>query len=109
MSPDKIFLRQWTVSLLEAAMADLALEMERIGKMQLFAILRPLLELDGEHGQQEKDAQAAGMSYSAFRVALTRLRRRFGVIIREKVADTLDNPTGEEIDAELRELRHALE
>ncbi len=109
MTPDRIYLRQWAMSLLETAMEDIATEMEHSGKGELFAVLRPLIESEGRHGQQEECARAAGISYQAFRVTLSRLRRRFGIIVRGKVADTLDNPTPAAIDEELLELRRAME
>jgi RNA polymerase sigma-70 factor (ECF subfamily) len=46
------------------------------------------------------------MSVGSIKVAVHRLRRRCGELLREKIAETVESP--EEIDLELRELFAAL-
>lgn len=106
--PDRMYLRNWALVLLERAMQKLDAEMESDTKRELFVLIRPLLE-DDRKQRQENAAAAAGMSYAAFRTALHRIRRRYGEIVRREVAETLENPTEEDIDDELRMLRSALE
>jgi hypothetical protein len=43
---------------------------------------------------------------SAVRVALHRLRRRFGEVLREEIGRTVDGP--EDVDDELRHMREVL-
>jgi len=47
-------------------------------------------------------ADALGMSPGAVRVAVHRLRRRFGELVRREIAQTVSSPV--EIDDELRHL-----
>ena len=49
---------------------------------------------------------ALGMSEGAVKVAVHRLRRRFGALLREEIAETVSDPA--QVDDEIRELFRAL-
>jgi len=50
--------------------------------------------------------EALGMSEDAVKVAVHRLRRRFGELLREEIAETVGDPS--EVDDEIRYLLGAL-
>lgn len=104
--PQRLFERRWAFTLLNAAIARLRSEYEASGKLKLFEKLEPYLtrEMDARFYSQE----AAGMNLSegAARVALHRMRRRFGALLRSEVAYTVSND--EEIEEELRQLLAAI-
>ncbi len=98
--PDAAFERQWARELVAAAMARVEARYAAEGKADVFAALRA--EAFGEGGAAGSGGAGAGMSAGARRVAVFRLRKRFGEALRSVVADTL--PEGADVEAELREL-----
>jgi RNA polymerase sigma-70 factor (ECF subfamily) len=104
--PMKLFERRWAFTLLNAAIARLKSEYEAAGKLPLFEKLEPYLtrEMDARFYSQE----AAGLKLSegAARVALHRMRRRFGALLRSEVAYTVSSD--KEIEDELRQLLAAI-
>lgn len=105
-TPERAFDRRWALMLLERAMGRLRAEQARIGKQGAFDALRPLLAAEDDAPRQADVAARLGTSEGALRVALHRLRRRFGELLREEVAETVDSPAG--IEAEIGDLRKAL-
>jgi DNA-directed RNA polymerase specialized sigma24 family protein len=98
---ERAFDRQWAMSLLAAAAADLRREMEAAGRGETIAVLEPMLS---GGGQQSYDEAAEAMGVPVQRVAtwLHRLRRRRAELIRLRVAETLDDPA--DLEDELRHL-----
>ena len=100
-TPETIFERRWAFTLLDQAMLDVAADTERAGNVERFETLRPYLVSDSEPPHAEL-ARGLKMTESAVRVALHRLRQRFGTALRERVARTLEDPS--RVDDELRYL-----
>ncbi len=101
-TPEKAFEQRWAVALLEEAVNRLDEEYARAGKAEVFAVLQSFLTGEGAGREYPRAAGALGMSEGAVRVATHRLRRRFGAIFREVVAETLDNV--DELDVEVKHL-----
>jgi|WetSurMetagenome_2_1015567.scaffolds.fasta_scaffold190468_1 RNA polymerase sigma factor (sigma-70 family) len=101
-TPETIFEQQWTFTLLERVMERLAQEQAAAGKAPLFEHLRPFLH--GDHGgpPYAEVAGRLGLSEGAVKVAVHRLRQRYGRLLREQIATTVSTP--EEVEAELRHL-----
>ncbi len=96
---DASFDRDWAMAVLAAAMA--ALESEHTRRPDLFRVLRPWL--DGTIDRSQKEAAAElGMSETAVKVAIHRLRVRWRDHVRAAVMATLRDER--EIDDELRYL-----
>jgi RNA polymerase sigma-70 factor (ECF subfamily) len=104
-TPERIFDRQWALTLLDRALDRLRDEYRRAGKGELFDRLRPALAGDRATPYAEL-ASSLGMSEGAVKVAVHRLRGRSAALIREEVAQTVASP--EEVDDELRDLFAAL-
>jgi len=100
-TPETIFERRWAITLLDQAMLDLAADMRGAGSVERFETLRPYLVSDTEPPHADL-AHGLRMTESAVRVALHRLRQRFGAALRERVAQTLEDPS--RVDDELRYL-----
>ncbi len=94
------FDREWALAVIARALATL--EAEHTGKPILFATLKPWLGTT-DPGSQADAAVALGMSATAVKVAIHRLRSRFRELIRSGIAATLDDPA----DA-ADELRHLI-
>lgn len=110
--PDAAFDRQWARELVARATGRVAARYAAEGKAGLFEELRAEALEDGERaGDGEKGAGEATrrrepMSEGARRVALHRLRKRFGEELRSVVADTIEE--GGDVEAELRRLGASL-
>jgi RNA polymerase sigma-70 factor (ECF subfamily) len=101
-TPEEIFLRQWALALLRKAMNRLKSECAGEGKDELFAVVRRLLSREQVGAAYAGVATRLGMSPGAVRVAVHRLRHRFGELLREEIAPTVGSSA--EIEEELRYL-----
>lgn len=93
------FDREWAMALIARALTKL--ENEHMGKEPLFAALKPWLD-GGAAVSQAESARMLGMSETAVKVAIHRLRARFRELIRAEVAATVRDPA--EVTEELRHL-----
>jgi len=105
LSPDLLFQRRWAISMLESAMETLAKEFEESGKAEIFAQLRPFLGFGQEPEKRyEEISRSFGIPVGTLKNQVYRLRDRWRELLFEQVGMTLDNPTPENIKAELQEL-----
>jgi len=93
------FDREWALTLIARALA--VLEAEHAGKAETFATLKPWLA-GGAQTPQAEAAWALGISETAVKVAIHRLRARFRELIRVEIAATVNDPA--DIADELRHL-----
>jgi len=102
LTAEKIFDRRWATTLLEQAMARLREDYQANGKGILFEKLEGLLIGQAADASYTQMAASLNMSESAIKVAVHRLRQRYGELVRAEIAQTVASP--EEIDEELRYL-----
>lgn len=102
LTPEKLFERRWAQTVLDRAMASLRAEFEAAGNGETYEVLQAFGL--GEQGtvSYAEAAQRLGVSESAVRSMIHRLRRRHRELVREEIAHTV--PTVAEIDEELRHL-----
>jgi len=98
--PERLYARQWAITLLERARERLRLSYATAGKAREFELLGPHLVSDRGAVPVDEIARAWGASDGAVRVALHRLRRRFGRELRAEVAGTVDD--ADQVESELR-------
>jgi RNA polymerase sigma factor (sigma-70 family) len=103
---DAVFDRAWALAVMDRALQTLAAEFASAGKADQFTALKPWLAGDAASLPQSEAAARLGLSESAIKVAIHRLRKRFREIIRAEIAQTVDTPA--EVDAELRYLVEVL-
>lgn len=103
-TPEKLFDRRWALLVIEEVRKRL--KEEYADKTELFAKLEPGLTGELSAGWYADAASELGMSEGATRVALHRLRRRFGDLLREEIGKTV--ACDEEIDGEIRHLFAAM-
>ncbi len=101
-TPDTFFDRQWCLAVLDHALAALAAEHERQGKIEQFQLLKPWLTGDAASANQSETFVKLGLSEGAAKVAIHRLRRRFRDLVKAEIAQTVC--TEEEVREELRYL-----
>jgi RNA polymerase sigma factor (sigma-70 family) len=106
LTPERLFDRRWATDLLDQALARLEAESIAAGKSAL--VSRLLAALTGGRGEAPFAAIAAelGMTEGSVRMAASRLRKRYGEILREEIARTVADPA--DVDAEVRALFAAL-
>jgi len=102
------FDRAWALSVVEQAAVALEAECAKQGKSELLAHLGPLHTATDEAESYDRIASRTGMSVEALRQAKRRLMLRFRELLRQAVADTLDNPDEAAVEEELRVLRSVL-
>lgn len=105
-TPESLFERQWALSILKKAGRALELEYRKADKVALYETIQPYLTEPREAPPLAEAARSLCISHGAVRVALHRMRRHFGELIRREIADTVMDP--KEVDEELRHLRHVL-
>jgi RNA polymerase sigma-70 factor (ECF subfamily) len=105
-SPEIAFARKWALTVLDKVLALLKQESEGAGKAAVFEALSPYLQ--GEHGlpHYAEVARQLGMTESAVKVGVHRMRLRYRELLRAVVAQTVADPS--EIDDEIRFLFQVL-
>jgi RNA polymerase sigma-70 factor (ECF subfamily) len=106
LTPERDYERRWALKLIEQAITDLADEMRDAGKSDAFERLRVYLAGDRGGPPYAEAAQAMGSTEGAVKVAVHRLRKRLGEILRAEVGRLVDDPA--DVDDELRRLHDAL-
>ncbi len=101
-SPDKAFERSWALTLLGAVLEQLRQEYVAEGKNTLYAALNGSLSGDRPAAPYVELAATLNLSEGAVKMAVLRLRRRFGELLREEIAHTVSDPA--EVDEEIRAL-----
>ena len=105
-TPEHFFERRWAMTLLQQGLDNLKQECAENGKARLFASLEPLITGEVAPGAYARAAEELSMKEETVRVALSRLRRRFGELLRLEISHTVSSPA--EVDGELRSLFAAI-
>jgi RNA polymerase sigma factor (sigma-70 family) len=101
-SPDRVFDRKWAAIALTRAFRRLEEECQAAGKGHLARALLPYLTDTGDLPGYRTVAADLHITEGAVKVAVHRLRRRYGAILRLEIGETVLN--SEDVDVEMREL-----
>ncbi len=104
-TPESIFHQRWAQALVDQVMVRLREEFTEAGQAGRFNELHAFL-LDDDAASQAEIAARLGISESAVKSALHRMRQRYGELFRDEIANTVASPG--EVDEEIRELFAAL-
>ena len=106
LSPEEFFDQQWAITLLEQAVGKLRQEFKDAGKGKVFEELK--IHLTGEKPEATYAELAARQTTTpaALKMAVSRMRQRYGELLRAEIACTVSNP--HEIDEEFHALVAAL-
>lgn len=106
MTPEREYERSWALALLERVLLRLRAEYETAGRRLLYEAVEPHISGGaGRPGYAEIGA-GIGMSESAVTVAVHRMRKRYGQLLREEIAATV--ATLEDVEDELRHLMNVV-
>jgi len=98
-SPERAYYRSWLESLLNSTLELLRGEYAQAGKLELFQRIQPHLAGAGDESSYMRIADQMGLSLGAVTTSVHRMRRRYGELLREGIAQTVQTP--EEIDDEI--------
>ena len=102
MDAEKLFERRWALTLLEQARARLKEEYLESGKASLYERLKVFEAGDKQGPAYASLAAELGLTESGVKSAVFRLRQRYRELVREEVANTVNDPA--EVDGEIRHL-----
>lgn len=107
LAPEALYERRYALALIDRAWARLAERTRARGpdSAERFDVLRPYLEED-DTPVYRVTATRLGLSETAVKVAVHRMRGHFRDALRAEVADTLDDPAS--VDDEIRRLMEAV-
>lgn len=105
-TPEKIFMRQWALTVLRQAMGALEAECAVDGKAALFREVKNHLAGERDRSVYAEIGRRLGMTDGAVRVATHRLRQRYGELLRRFIAQTVSAP--DEVEEELSHLLSVL-
>lgn len=103
MTAERLYERRWALTLLEQTMRRLREECKAAGKQAHFEALHVFLSGERPGITQAEAGARLGLSEGAANVAVHRLRRRYGELLREEIRNTVSS--ADEVDEELRYLR----
>jgi len=106
-TPETLFERHWALVLLERALDRLRRELEQAAHPERSLRLVACLGGDAHAPRYKEVAAELGMTESAVKVAVHRLRGRYRELLRDEVLQTVDDPA--KVGDELRHLYSALE
>jgi DNA-directed RNA polymerase specialized sigma24 family protein len=101
-TPDLIYQKQWAKTLLERVQQELKSEFAKRGKAHQFDKLQNFLAGKNKEETLAIAAAQLEMSEVAAKVALHRMRQRFGELLRAEIEQTVSTP--EEVDIEIQQL-----
>jgi RNA polymerase sigma factor (sigma-70 family) len=104
--PEKIFDVRWAATVVERALSRLGEECEQRGRRRIFDVLSRCLTAEREDVSYADFAKTLGVPETSVKRLVHQLRKRYRAILREEVADTIENP--DEVEDELRYLCAAL-
>lgn len=105
-TPEVAFERRWALTVLERAMARLKEESTANGRGSQFEALKGFLTESGPPASHREVAERLMTTEGAVKVAVHRLRRRFGEVLRLEIEETVADPA--QVDEEIRHLFAAL-
>jgi len=105
-SPEQFFEQQWAITLLEHVVAKLRDEFTVSGKEALFKEIKVFLTGEKRAVSYAELAGRMNTTEAALKMAVSRMRQRYGELLRLEIANTVTGP--EEVDEELRALFAAL-
>ena len=93
-TPERVYERRWALALLDAVMQRLQREYADRDKQVLFDQLKVLLVVDETPARYADLASKLQLSEGAVKVAVHRLRKRFGQLLAAEISRTLDGRSG---------------
>jgi RNA polymerase sigma factor (sigma-70 family) len=101
-TPETVYEQRWALTLLERVLAALRTEFATTERSVLFDHLKIFITTDEPDYSYAEVAERTGLKEGTVKVAVHRLRRRYGELLRTEIANTVEDPG--DIEEELRHL-----
>ena len=105
-SPEQLYEQRWALALLETVLRRLREEATVAGRSAQFDELKVFLTGEKRSVSYAELATRLATTEGALKMAVQRLRRRYGELLREEIANTVNDPN--EVEDELRHLMAVL-
>ena len=105
-SAERTFDVRWAATVVEYALRQLGEECENRGRRRVFDVLSSCLAADRQDVSYASLSKTLGVTETAVKRLVYQLRQRYRALIRNQVAQTVENPG--DVDEELRYLCAAL-
>jgi RNA polymerase sigma-70 factor (ECF subfamily) len=102
VTPEILFERRWACTVLEQVLVRLREEFVRTERIALFDELKVFLSTDQAQASYAEVGLRTGLKEATVKVAVHRLRRRYGELLRAEIANTVQDPR--EVEDEVRHL-----
>lgn len=102
MTPERIFDRAWTLTLLDRVSERLQTEHEAAGEAERFTALKVALTATGRGMKYDEIAEKLQVTEATARQAASRLRKRYRELLRLEVGRTLED--NDDIEDEIRRM-----
>lgn len=106
LTADRVFDRRWALTVLEQGIQRLRAQYIEAGRSALFEACQGFLSGDAAGVSLAQVSERLGMTEGAVKVAVHRLRQRYGRVLRQIIAETVARP--EDVEQELRHLMLAV-
>ena len=100
--PERHYDREWALAIMERSLVRLQAEFAAAGKERDFQLLSYFLHAEAAPGEYLKVANQLGVKDRAVQLAVHRLRRRYGRLVREEVRETVASEA--DVEDEMRYL-----
>ena len=105
LSPEKMYEKQWALSVLERVLSRLQAEAAAGGRLPLFDHLQATL-IDSQSTRYAAIANELGMTEGAIKTAAHRFRQRYREFLIDEISQTVADP--DEVEGEIRYLMSCL-
>jgi RNA polymerase sigma-70 factor (ECF subfamily) len=102
VTPETLFEQRWALTVLERVLARLREEFVATEKAELFDQLKVFLSTDQPGCSYAEIGARTGLKEGTVKVAVHRLRRRYGELLRAEIGNTASQPS--EVEEEVRHL-----
>ena len=102
LTPEVVFEKRWAATVLQRVLDRLRGDFKRAGNPRQFELLKTFLMGDEPALSYHQVAADLEMTEAAVKMAVHRLRKRFGKALRAEIMQTVANPA--EVDDEIRHL-----
>jgi RNA polymerase sigma-70 factor (ECF subfamily) len=105
-SPERLFDRQWALTVIDNCLRRLRAEHEAAGRGQLFELLKGTIAAAPETAPYAEIAATLKISEDLVKVAVHRLRKRYRQLLHEEIAQTVGST--DDLEGEIRHLLECL-